>query len=157
MAKKPDSDGRTVIATNKQARREFFIEDTWEAGLVLLGSEVKSLRNGRLNLGEGYIRIRDGEAWLVDVHIPPYLQAGVFGHEPTRARKLLLHRRELNRLIGKVAQQGYTLIPMSLYFLDGLAKLELGLGKGKKFHDKRQDNKSRDAERDMQRERRRHR
>ncbi len=154
MARKPPktpADGRKVVATNKRARREFFIEDTWEAGLVLKGSEVKSLRNGRLNLGEGYIKLKDGEAWLVDVHIPPYIQASINNHEPTRPRKLLLHKRELRRLAGKVAQQGYTLVPLQLYFLRGKAKLELGLGKGKKFHDKREDTKKRDAGRDIER------
>lgn len=157
MSKKPDSDGRKVIARNKKAHREFFIEDTWEAGLVLRGSEVKSLRQGRTTLGEGYIRLTDGEAWLVDVHIPPYTQASYNNHEPTRPRKLLLHKRELNRLFGKVAQQGYTLVPMELYFSGGKAKLEFGLGKGKKFHDKRQDNKQRDASREIDRALRRRR
>ncbi|MCP4870632.1 MAG: SsrA-binding protein SmpB [Proteobacteria bacterium] len=157
MSKKTDPDGRKVIAKNKKAHRDFFIEDTFEAGLVLQGSEVKSLRNGRLNLGEGYIRMRDGEAWLVDVHIPPYTQASYNNHEPTRPRKLLLHKRELNRLYGKISQQGFTLVPMSLYWLKGKAKLEFGLGKGKKFHDKRQDTKDRDASREIDRALRRRR
>jgi SsrA-binding protein len=155
MSKSLPKDGRKVIATNKTARREFHIEDTYEAGLVLLGSEVKSMRNGRLNLGEGYVRIDGGEAWLVGVHIPPYEQANRQNHEPRRKRKLLLHRREISRLIGAVARDGYTLVPMQLYFSKGKAKLELGLGKGKKLHDKRQDDKSASAKREMDRARRR--
>jgi len=151
MAKKPPDDGRKTIAKNKKARREFHIEDVFEAGLVLQGSEVKSLRGGRINLGEGYVRLEGGEAFLVGVHIPPYKQANINNHEATRSRKLLLHRRELNRLAGKISQQGYTLVPMSLYFRDGKAKLELGLGKGKKFHDKREDSKKKDAQREMER------
>ena len=149
------TDGRRIISVNKKARREFLVEDEFEAGLVLQGSEVKSLRGGRVNLAEGYVRLDEGEAWLVGVHIPPYTEASVFNHEPTRRRKLLLHKRELRRLLGKVSQQGYTLIPLQLYFVRGMAKLEVGLGKGKKFHDKRQDEKKRDAEREMDRERRR--
>jgi SsrA-binding protein len=149
------TDGRKIIAVNKRARREFHIEDTFEAGLVLWGSEVKSLRGGRMNLSEGYVKLDGGEAWLVGVHIPPYAEANINNHEPTRNRKLLLHKRELRRLLGKVSQQGYTLIPTQLYFLRGLAKLEIGLAKGKKLHDKRQDEKKRDAEREMDRERRR--
>jgi SsrA-binding protein len=151
MARKHDPNAPQIVATNKRARREYFIEATWEAGLVLMGSEVKSLRNGRLNLSEGYVRLKDGEAWLIDVHIPPYTQASYNNHEPTRPRKLLLHKRELRRLVGKVTQQGYTLVPLSLYFLHGKAKLEVGLGKGKKFHDKRQDTKERDASREIDR------
>ncbi len=154
-AKTKTDDGRRVIATNKRARREYFIEDRFEAGLVLQGSEVKSMRGGRVNLTEGYIRLRDGEAFLVDVHVPPYKQANINNHEPTRPRKLLLHRRELRRLAGKVSQQGYTLVPLQLYFIRGMAKLEFGLGKGKKLHDKRDDNKKRDADREMERAMRR--
>lgn len=151
MAGNPTSDGRKTIATNKQARRLYHIEDRFEAGLVLRGSEVKSLRNGRVTMSEGYVRIDDGEAFMVGVHIPPYLQANINNHEPTRTRKLLLHKRELRRLIGKTAQQGYTLVPIALYFRQGRAKLEFGLGKGKKLHDKRQDLKKADAKRSMER------
>ena len=117
---------------------------------MLLGSEVKSLRNGRVTLGEGYIRLEGGEAWMVDVHIPPYEQANRQNHDPVRARKLLLHRRELKRLHGKVSQQGYTLVPLQLYFRQGKAKLEFGLARGKKLHDKRQDEKKRDAARQVE-------
>ena len=142
-----------TIAVNKKARHRFHIEDTVEAGLVLLGSEVKSLRQGRLSIAEGYVRLEEGEAWLVDVHIPPYEQANRQNHDPLRARKLLLHKKEIQRLIGKISRQGYTLVPMRLYFRRGKAKLEIGLGRGKKQHDKRQDQKARDARREMDRAR----
>lgn len=151
MAGKPPNDGKKSIAFNKQARRLYHIEDRFEAGLVLRGSEVKSLRNGRVTMSEGYVRVEDGEAWLVGVHIPPYAQANINNHEPTRARKLLLHKRELRRLIGKTSQQGFTLVPIELYFRRGRAKLEFGLGKGKKLHDKRQDLKKADAKRSIAR------
>jgi len=151
VAGKPPSDGKKTIATNKQARRLYHIEDRYEAGLVLRGSEVKSLRNGRVTMAEGYVRIDGGEAFLVAVHIPPYKQASINNHEPTRTRKLLLHKSELRRLIGKTAQHGYTLVPIELYFRGGRVKLEFGLGKGKKLHDKRQDLKKADAKRSMER------
>jgi len=143
--------GRKSIAVNRKARHRYQIEDTYEAGLVLLGSEVKSLRNGKVTLAEGYVRLEQGEAWLVDVHIPPYEQANRENHEPRRPRKLLLHGRELKRLFGKVAQQGYTIVPLQLYFSGGRAKLEVGLGRGKKLHDKRHDEKKRDAKREIDR------
>ena len=151
MSNKPTEDGKKPIATNKQARRLYHIEDRYEAGLVLQGSEVKSLRNGRVTMAEGYVRIDEGEAYLVGVHIPTYKQANINNHVPTRTRKLLLHKRELRRLIGKTAQQGYTLVPIALYFRGGRAKLEFGLGKGKKLHDKRQDLKKADAKRSIDR------
>jgi SsrA-binding protein len=140
-----------TVAVNKQAHRLYAIDDVFEAGLVLLGSEVKSLRQGRSTLKEGYIRIEGGEAFLVNVHIPPYEQANINNHNPTRPRKLLLHRREIQKLIGAVSREGYTLVPMSIYFTKGKAKLEFGLGKGKKLHDKREDQKEADAKRDVQR------
>ncbi len=152
---RPDPNARKTVAVNKQARRLYFIEDTFEAGLVLRGSEVKSLRAGRSTLKEGYIRLEGGEAFLVGVHIPPYEQANINNHAPTRPRKLLLHKRELRKLVGAVSREGFTLVPMSIYFTRGKAKLEFGLGKGKKLHDKRQDQKAADAKRDMDRERRR--
>ena len=148
---KPDPNARKTVAVNKQAKRLYFIDDTFEAGLALQGSEVKSLRQGRSTLKEGYIRIEKGEAFLVAVHIPPYVQANMNNHEPTRPRKLLLHRREIQRLIGAVSRDGYTLVPMAIYFLRGRAKLEFGLGKGKKLHDKREDQKANDAKRDIER------
>jgi len=145
--------GLKVISVNKKARHRYHIEDTVEAGLVLLGSEVKSLRHGRVSIMEGYVRLEAGEGWLVDVHIPPYEQANRQNHEPLRARKLLLHKKEIERLFGKISRQGYTLVPLRLYFRRGKAKLEIGLGRGKKLHDKRQNQKSRDADREMDRAR----
>ncbi len=145
--------GLKVISVNKKARHRYHIEDTIEAGLVLLGSEVKSLRRGRVSLKEGYVRLEEGESWLVDVHIPPYEQANRQNHEPLRPRKLLLHKREIQRLFGKISRQGYTLVPLRLYFRRGKAKLEIGLGRGKKLHDKRQDQKAKDAAREMDRAR----
>ena len=157
MAKTGNIDGVKVIATNRRARHEYFIEDTWEAGLALLGTEVKSLRDGKATITEAYVRLEGSEAWLVGATIQPWTHGNRNNHEIARKRKLLLHRREIERLIGKVNQQGYTLIPMQLYFFRGKVKLELGLGKGKKFHDKRQDTKERDAKRDMDRAKRRER
>jgi SsrA-binding protein len=148
---RPDTDGIKNIAVNKQAHREFHIEDTFEAGLVLLGSEVKSLRNGKVTLGEGWVRLGDGEAFLSGVYIPPYVQANRENHAPRRERKLLLHKREIQRLVGAVSRQGYTLVPLSLYWSQGKAKLEFGLGKGKKLFDKRADEKKKDAKRDIDR------
>ena len=142
-----------MITRNKKARHDFHITETLEAGVILLGSEVKSLRDGRASLKEAYVRIRRGEAWLVGCHIPEYPQAGIHqNHEPLRHRKLLLHRRELRRLIALVERSGHTLVPLSLYIKDAHIKLEIGLAKGKKKADKRHDIKKRDMERDADRE-----
>ncbi len=154
MAKTGEMDGIKVVAKNRRARHDYFIEDTWEAGLVLLGTEVKSLRQGKGSITEAYVRLEGGEAWLVGATIQPWSHGNRQNHEPTRRRKLLLHRREIERLIGKIQQQGYTLVPMELYFSQGKAKLEIGLGKGKKHYDKREDTKERDARRDMDRAKR---
>jgi SsrA-binding protein len=154
MAKTGNIDGIKVVARNRRARHDYFIEDTWEAGLVLLGTEVKALREGKASIAEAYVRLNEGEAWLVGATIQPWSHGNRQNHEPTRKRKLLLHRREIERLIGKINQQGYTLVPMELYFSQGRAKLEIGLGKGKKHYDKRQDNKERDAKRDIARAKR---
>jgi len=148
-------DGIKVIASNRRARHDYFIEDTWEAGLVLLGTEVKALRQGKATITEAYVRIDGDEAWLVGATIQPWSHGNRNNHEPARKRKLLLHRREIERLRGKVNQQGFTLVPMKLYFNKGKAKLQLGLGKGKKHYDKRQDTKQRDAKRDIERAKRR--
>ncbi len=154
MAKTGKIDGIKVVARNRRARHDYFIEDTWEAGLVLLGTEVKSLRQGKASIAEAYVRLDEGEAWLVGATIQPWSHGNRQNHEPTRKRKLLLHRREIERLLGKINQQGYTLVPMELYFSQGRAKLEIGLGKGKKHYDKRQDNKAKDAKRDIARAKR---
>jgi SsrA-binding protein len=137
------------ITVNRRARHDYFIEETIEAGLVLSGSEVKSLRAGKAQLKDSHARISGGEMWLVNAHISEYLPSAQFGHEPTRARKLLLHKREIARLMGKVRERGLTLIPLRLYFKHGRAKVELGLARGKKLYDKRESIKARDVQREM--------
>ena len=139
------------IAQNKRARHEYFIEESVEAGVVLVGSEVKSLRTGKASIVDAYVRIERGEAWLVGAHIQGYRFANRLDHDPTRPRKLLLHRRQIERLRGQVERGGYTLIPLRLYFKGQVAKLEIGLGKGKKLHDKRATEKDRETERDIRR------
>lgn len=155
MADKAEKEApkKESIARNKRASHDYHILDTWEAGLVLTGSEVKSLRNGRANIGDAYAILNDGEVYLLNLHISPYEQASYFNHEPTRTRKLLLHKKEIKKMIGSVERQGLTLIPLELYFKKGKAKVALGLGKGKKLHDKRADMKKKDDERDMARAR----
>jgi SsrA-binding protein len=145
------SEGRKIVAVNKQARFSYAIEDKYEAGLVLQGTEVKSLREGRANLKESYARVKSGEVYLYNCHISEYSHGNRQNHDPLRPRKLLLHRKEIKRLFGKVSQQGYTLVPLQLYFTHGKAKLEIGLGKGKKLHDKRQTMKERTAKREIER------
>ena len=139
------------VARNKRARFDYHILDTFEAGLVLRGTEVKSLREGKVSIADAYGIIRDGEAYLLNAHIQPYARGGYVNHEPTRSRKLLLHRKEIRRLIGAVERQGLTLIPLELYFKKGVAKVALALGKGKKLHDKRDAQRQRDAEREIAR------
>jgi len=142
---------KTSIARNKRARFDYEILDTWEAGIVLTGTEVKSLRDGKANIGEAYGVVRDGEIYLINMHVSPYDRGGYANHEPDRTRKLLLHKKEIRRLIGAVERQGLTLIPLELYFKKGVAKVALALGKGKKLHDKRETQRQRDAEREMAR------
>ena len=149
--------GDRTAASNRRARHDYRIEETLEAGIQLTGSEVKSLRGGRASLTEAYARIRDGEAWLEGMHIPPYEQGQTKGYDPIRPRKLLLHRREIDRLFAKVKEQGLAMVPMRVYFTHGIAKLELGLGKGKREYEKRQSIATRDAERDMEQAARRRR
>ena len=136
---------------NRQARHNYFIDETYEAGLVLVGSEVKSLRDGKANLVDSYAQIRQGEAFLINAHISPYAGANQFNHEPTRIRKLLLHGREIERLTGKTKERGLTLIPLKLYFKDGRAKVELGLARGKKLYDKRDTLRRKAAQREVER------
>ncbi len=143
--------GGNLIASNKKAHHDYAIEDTFEAGLVLTGTEVKSLRQGRASLVDGYADIQDGEAWLLGVHIPEYTEGTWNNHAPRRKRKLLLHKSEITRLIGKTKEGGVTMVPLSLYWKDGRAKVEIGLGKGKKSYDKRQALSQRDADREVQR------
>jgi len=155
MAKPGQSDGEKIITINRRARHDYFIEESIEAGLVLTGSEVKSLRAGKANLKDSYARIDRGEAWLANAHISEYGPASQFGHEPTRKRKLLLHGKEIDRLAGKTKERGLTLVPLRLYFKNGRAKVELGLGRGKKQYDKRESIKERESGREMDRAMRR--
>jgi SsrA-binding protein len=149
--------GRKVIARNRRALHEYHIEDTYEAGLVLTGTEVKSLRLGRASLVDGFAQISDGEAWLHNVHIPEYVQGTWTNHAPRRIRKLLLHRSEIDQLTSKTQEQGLTLVPLQLYFKDGNVKVEIALARGKRTYDKRQDLAKRDAAREMDRALRRRR
>ncbi|MBI4544158.1 MAG: SsrA-binding protein SmpB [Gemmatimonadetes bacterium] len=148
---KPRPDARKVIARNKKALHEYHVLETFEAGVVLTGPEVKSVRAGKISLSEAYSRIEHGEAWLFGMHVSPYDPASRWNLDPRRPRKLLLRRRELRRLIGATQEKGLTLVPLDLYFRRGYAKLTLALGRGKKLHDKREDLKRRGAERDIQR------
>ena len=142
---------RKSLARNKRALHDYHVVETWEAGLMLTGTEIKSLRTGQANMSDSYGVVRDGEVFLLNLHIPPYEQGNQFNHEPTRTRKLLLHKKEIKRMIGAVERQGLTLIPLELYFNRGKAKVALALGKGKKLHDKRADEKKRDDQREMAR------
>ena len=139
------------MAQNRRAKRDYWIEETYEAGLALLGTEVKALREGRVSLEDGYAEIRNGEAFLVNVHISPYAYGNQFNHNPLRPRKLLLRKREIKRLLGKVKERGFTLIPLSLYFVRGKAKVELALARGKKLYDKREELKRRALEKELKR------
>jgi SsrA-binding protein len=139
------------VATNRQARFRYHLLDRWECGLVLTGTEVKSLRDGKAQLKDGYAHIRDGEVWLVNVHIPPYPPATRNNHEPERERKLLMKRHEIDRLIGKTREKGLTLVPTRLYFKGAVAKVEIALAKGKDVGDKRQTIKEREQKREMDR------
>ena len=143
--------GRKLIAQNKKARHDYAIEDVYEAGLVLTGTEVKSLRAGRASLVDAYANIKDGEVWLQNAHIPEYDQGSWTNHEPRRPRKLLLHRGEIAKLIGKTKESGLTLVPLSMYFKDGKAKVEIALARGKRAYDKRQTLAARDAAREIDR------
>lgn len=145
-------DGAKLIAQNRKARHNYEIEETVEAGLMLVGTEVKACREGRANLADAYATINDGEAWLLQCHISPYSHGNRANHDPLRPRKLLLHRSELDRLQVKVAQEGRTIVPLRLYFKHGLVKVELAVARGKRLYDKRADVAKRAAERSMQRE-----
>ena len=142
--------GRKLIAQNRKARHDYHIEDTYEAGLVLMGTEVKSLRAGRASLVDGFVDIEGGEAWLHSVHIPEYAQGTWTNHAARRKRKLLLHKSEIEKIERKVSEKGHTVVPLALYFVKGRAKVELGLAKGKKSWDKRQAIASREADREKQ-------
>ena len=148
---KPSADGFELVVDNRKARHDFFIEETFEAGLALLGTEVKSLRMHRANLRDSYVRVKNGEAFLNGIHIGAYAPAGQFSHVETRPRKLLLHRREIDRLWGRAREQGYSIVPLKIYFKAGRAKVEIGLAKGKKLYDKRESIARKSARRDMER------
>ncbi len=151
MAKKPDLDHK-VVAQNRKARHNYFIEETFEAGLALTGTEVKSLRGGRSTIAESYITALEGEAWLVNATIPEYASGNRFNHEPRRPRKLLLHRSQVSKLIGAIQREGRTVVPLQIYFNPkGRAKIEIALATGKKAHDKRQSIKDRDWQRQRSR------
>ncbi len=140
-----------VISENRKARHDYFVEERYETGIILTGTEIKSIRKARVNLKDSYAEIVNGEVWLNQMHISPYEQGNRFNHDPLRKRKLLLHRSEIAKLTGKVQQQGMTLIPLKIYLKQGLAKIELGLCKGKKSYDKRDDIAARDAKREIER------
>src|SRR5258708_3083560 len=152
----PEKDDRERdVAVNRRAYHDYFVDEKYEAAVILTRPEVKSIRNGRANLRDGFVRIDGGEAWLENVHISPYAQGNVMNHDPMRARKLLLHRKEISSLIGKVKQRGYTLIPLRLYFTRNHAKVEIGLARGKRQFDKREAIAERDAKREIARAMRR--
>ena len=140
-----------VIAQNKKANHDYFIEDTYEAGMVLTGTEIKAVRGSRVQLKDSYVRLTGGEAWIINMHISPFEQGNRFNHDPLRERKLLLHKKQIGELIGAVKRDGYTIVPLKMYIKDGYAKLLIGLGKGKKDYDKRNDMKKKEAKRDMER------
>lgn len=141
---------KKIIATNPTARHNYTIEDTYEAGIVLTGTEIKSIKNGKVNLKDSYANIKNGEVFIYGMHVSPYEFGNIYNKDPLRTRKLLLNRREINKLTGLIKQKGLTLVPISLYFSGHFVKVELGVGKGKKLYDKRQDIAKRDAERRMQ-------
>ncbi|MEJ5308683.1 MAG: SsrA-binding protein SmpB [Anaerolineae bacterium] len=141
-----------VVATNRKARHEYFIEDCYEAGIALTGTEIKSVRAGTVSLGEGYVQIRNGELWLYDVHIAQYEQAGRSSHDPKRPRKLLMHRKEIAKLQNSTQERGYTIVPLRMYIKGKLAKVEIGVVRGKRQYDKREAIAKRDADRRVRRE-----
>ena len=140
-----------TVAVNRRARHEYAVEETLEAGIALTGTEIKSIRAGRVNLAEAYARIEKGEAWLIGAHIAPYEQGNRNNHEPTRTRKLLLHRDQIAELVGRTQAKGFTLVPLKLYIRNGMAKLEIGIARGKKAYDKRRTIAKRDARRELER------
>lgn len=149
---KTSGGGMKIAADNRKARFEYEILDTYEAGIALTGTEVKSIREGKLNLGDGFANVRDGEVWLHNVHISPHSMTNLaYNHEPRRTRKLLLHKQEIRKLIGQVEQKGLTLIPLKMYFKNGRVKVVIALGKGKKLHDKRDSLKQKQDKREMDR------
>lgn len=145
-------DSIKLIANNKKAYHDYFIEDTWETGISLHGTEVKSLRMGKCSIKESFVRIEKGEVFVYGMHISPYEKGNIFNRDPLRVRKLLLHRSEINKIVGKIAEKGYTLMPLKVYFKGSLVKVEIGLAKGKKLYDKRQDIAKKDQQREASRD-----
>lgn len=145
-------DSYKLVANNKKAYHDYFIEDTYEAGIALSGTEVKSLRMGRCSIKESFIRIEKGEVFIYGMHISPYEKGNIFNKDPLRVRKLLLHRRQISKLVGQIAEKGYTLVPLKVYFTGSLAKVEIGLAKGKKLYDKRQDIARKDQRREAEKD-----
>jgi SsrA-binding protein len=146
----PKGEGK-VIAQNKKANHDFFIEETYEAGIVLQGTEIKAMRAGRVNMKDSYAKILNGEVFLIGMHISPYEQGNRYNHDPERTRKLLLHRKQINKLIGETKEAGYSLVPLKIYLKNGFAKILIGLARGKKNYDKREDLKKKEAKRDIER------
>ncbi|MCF0127830.1 MAG: SsrA-binding protein SmpB [Pseudobutyrivibrio sp.] len=146
------NDSKKLIANNKKAYHDFFIEETYECGIALAGTEVKSLRQGRCSIKEAYVRIENGEIFILQMHIPPYEKGNIFNRDPLRQRKLLMHKSEINKLLGKIKEQGYTLVPTEVYFSKGKVKVMIGLAKGKKLYDKRADIAKKDQKREAQRD-----
>lgn len=146
------SEAMKLVANNKKAYHDYFIEEKYEAGIVLHGTEVKSMRMGKCSIKESFIRIENGEIFAYGMHISPYEKGNIFNKDPLRTKKLLLHKKEINKLMGKIAEKGYTLVPLQVYFKDGRAKVEIGLAKGKKLYDKRQDLAKKDQRREAEKE-----
>ena len=149
---KAKTDGIKLIANNKKARHDYFVEDSFEAGIVLHGTEVKSLRQGHCSIKESFVDIDNGEVFIHQMHISPYEKGNIFNRDPLRVRKLLLHRSEINKIVGKIAEKGYTLMPLKVYFKGSLVKVEIGLAKGKKLYDKRADIAKKDIRREAEKE-----
>ena len=149
MAKK---DPQKLVANNKKAYHDYFIDETYEAGIALHGTEVKSMRMGKCSIKESFIRIENGEIFVYGMHVSPYEKGNIFNKDPLRVKKLLMHKYEINKLAGKVAEKGYTLVPLQVYFKEGKAKVEIGLARGKKLYDKREDSAKKDQRREMEKE-----
>ena len=147
-----DKNNFKLLANNKRAYFDYFIEDKWEAGISLYGTEVKSIRMGKVSIKESYIKIENGEVFVYNMHVSPYEKGNIFNRDPIRVRKLLLHRAEINKLSGKITEKGYTLVPLQVYIKDGLVKVEIGLAKGKKLYDKRDSIAKKDVRRENERE-----
>ena len=148
----PKGKGVKPIAQNRKARHDYFIEDTYECGIELVGTEVKSIRGGKVNLKDSYARVKNGEVFVIGMHVSPYEKGNIFNKDPLRPRKLLLHKKEIWKLLGKMKEKGYTLVPLQVYFKEGKAKVEIGLAKGKKLYDKREDIAKKDQRREAEKE-----